>query len=156
MELRAIKSYYDAHQGLVTLEDDVLSIVCQVRELYGDRIRICWEPTTEHYVFSENCVDGSERLIFTTPELDGRALDRLRRSDSQSRTYQDPYDAAEREQDELHARIDENYKGYIGEAGAHLVHAMKRDGMAPRLPLQQSLYIPAKAEKEIERADDHR
>ena len=55
MELRAIKAFYDAREGLVTLDDDVLSIVQQVRELYGDKIRVCWEPTTEHYVLSELC-----------------------------------------------------------------------------------------------------
>jgi len=144
MELRAIKTYYDAREGLVVLEDDVLSIVRQVRERYGDRIRICWEPTTEWYVFSENCADGTERLIFTTPELDGRAFERLMQSDSQARTYQDPYLAAENAQDQAHVEQDAMYAGYINEAGQHLIHALKRDGMAPRLPAQVSLHIPEK------------
>src|SRR5215471_565489 len=141
MELRAIKQYYEDKQ-VVLLADDVLSIVRQVRELYGDKVKISWEPTTGWYVFSEMCEDKTERLIFTCEELDGRALERLRRSDSQARTYQDPYLAAENAQDQAHAEQDAQYAAYINEAGEHLIHAMKRDGMAPRLPSQVSLHIP--------------
>jgi hypothetical protein len=105
-ELRAIKTYYDSRQGLVTLSDDVLGIVCQVRELYGGRVSVNWEPTTESFIFTENCEDGTERLIFACDELDPRALERLQRSDSHSRMYEDVYDKAEREQDELQAARD--------------------------------------------------
>jgi len=124
MELRAIKSFYSAREGMVTLSDDVLSIVRQVRELYGDKISINWEPTTEHYVFIENCEDGTERLIFTTPELDGRAFERLLVSDSQSRVYEDPYDASEREQDELQAQRDEVHMEKIRSAGEELAWSL--------------------------------
>jgi len=124
MELRAIKSFYTSREGMVTLDDDVLSIVRQVRELYGDKVKICWEPTTEHYVFIENSADGAERLIFTTPELDGRAFERLLASDSHARNYEDPYDASEREQDELHARRDEPYLDQIRGAGEELAWSL--------------------------------
>ena len=150
MEIPAIKEFYSNRDGLVTMEDDVLSIVAQIREKYGDRIRIAWEPTTESFVLSEYCTDGTERLIFTTPELDGRVLDRLMRADSQSRTYQDPYDAAERAQDDAQREIDARYTEYIGEASAHLVHDFKKEGLEPRLPL--TVAIP----KDVSNADSDR
>ena len=153
MELRTLKTWYTARDGWVTLDDDVLSIVRQVRDLFGQRITVEMNPQNGDYVFVEHCEDGVDRLIFTTQELDGRCVERLLRSDSQGRAYQDPYDAAERAQDDQQRAIDEYYRGYIGEAGEHLAHAMKRDGMAPRLPLTKSMYIPARAEKEAERAD---
>src|SRR5215467_5313259 len=119
MELRALHTWYTQRHGWVTLDDDVLSIVRQVRDLYGDRITIEFNHHTGDYVFVEHCEDHTDRLIFTTAELDGRALDRLLKADSQSRVYQDPYDAAEHAQDDAQNMIDEYYRGYIGEAGAH-------------------------------------
>jgi hypothetical protein len=120
MELRAVKCFYDNRQGLVELEDDVLSIVRQVRDLYGDRIKITWEPTTEQYVLIENSEDGNERLIFTTPELDGRVLDRLIASDSRARGYKDAYDEAERDQDRAQAAEDEASMEKVRDAGEAL------------------------------------
>jgi|SRR5215471_4224035 len=148
MELRAIKSYYDNRRGLVTLDNDVLSIVSQVRERYGNRIRICWDEFSEHFVFSEVCDDQVERLIFTTPELDGRALDRLIRSDSQLRGYVDPYDAAEREQDALEQATNDETRARVSEPLERFIHQLKRDGTEPRLPL--AVAVP----KEVRDADD--
>lgn len=152
MELHAMKSWYTARDGWVTLTDDVLSIVRQVRDLYGEKITIEMDPNTGNYVFVEHGEDGTDRLIFTTTELDGRCIERLMRSDSQGRSYEDPYYAQERAQDDAQRAIDDQYREYIGEAGEHLVSALKREGKAPRLPLSKSMYIPAKAEKELEDA----
>jgi hypothetical protein len=105
---------------MVELDDDVLSIVRQVRDLYGDRIKITWEPTTGHYVFIENAEDGTEKLIFTTPELDGRALDRLIASDSRTRGYKDAYDEAERDQDRTQAAWDREKMEQVADAGEML------------------------------------
>lgn len=152
-QLRAIKTFYDNRLGLVTLEDDVLSIVRQVRQLYGERITIEMDPDLGCYHFIEHCEDHTDRLIFTVTELDGRVLDRLLKADSTSRSYEDPYDAAERAQDAEHQAVEDEYRGYLSEAGAHLIHALKKEGKADRLPATVSMYIPAKAEKEIERAN---
>jgi hypothetical protein len=128
MELYAMKSWYDNREGFVELQDDVLSIVRQVRELYGHRIKICLEPTTGEYVFSENCEDGTERLIFGTSELDARCLERLLRADSHLRGYTDPYDEAEREQDEFFEEKDRQALDKIGDAGERLAWALEEDG----------------------------
>jgi len=135
MELHAIRTWYDHREGMVTLEDDVLSIVRQVRELYGTKITIELDTNWGCYHFVEHCDDHTDRLIFTTPELDGRALDRLLRSDSHGRMYQDPYDAAERAQDESNAAVDRANSERIMQVGEQLAHALRQDGRAPRLPL---------------------
>src|SRR5215471_7199231 len=128
MELYAMKSWYDNREGFVELEDDVLSIVRQVRELYGHAIKICLEPTTGQYVFSENCEDGTERLIFMTDELDARCLERLLRADSQLRGYVDPYDEHEREQDQIWADQHEASMERVHDAGERLAWALEQDG----------------------------
>ena len=135
MELYAIKSWYDNRLGMVTLEDDVLSIVRQVRELYGQRVTVELDQFANVYHFVEHGEDHVDRLIFTTPELDARALERLIRSDSHGRAYQDPYDAAEREQDDAHALIDKRNSERLMEEGERLAHALRKDGQMPDFPL---------------------
>ena len=135
MELYAIKSWYDNRLGMVTLEDDVLSIVRQVRELYGQRVTIELDQFSNVYHFVEHGEDHTDRLIFTVDELDARALERLIRSDSHSRTYEDPYDAAEREQDANHAEIDRRNSERLKEEGERLAHALRKDGQMPDFPL---------------------
>jgi|SRR5215471_4308223 len=135
MELRAIKVWYDGRAGLVELDDDVLSIVRQIRERYGNKVSVEVDPQQQVYHFVEHSEDGTDRLIFSTEELDGRALDRLLMSDSQRRMYQDPYDAAERDQDKAHDDYDKRYGEKIKEVGEELAHAIRKDGNAPFLPL---------------------
>jgi hypothetical protein len=142
VKLYAVRSFYTRRSGLITLEDDVLSIVRQVREDYGDRVTIEMDPATDEFLFIERGEDGTDRLIFSTSLLDPQALDRLKRADSQSRGYEDPYDAAEREQDALHDALDEQSREKLLEYGEPLAHALKKDGVMPRLPLQTSLYVP--------------
>lgn len=139
--LRAIKTFYSGRDGLVTLEDDVLSIVSQVKQDYGDKITVEVDPDTGQFLFIEHCEDHTDRLIFSTDELDGRALDRLRRADAQYRGHEDPYAAAEREQDEAQRRIDQAHTERILETGEELLFALKKDGRAPRMPTQ--VFIPA-------------
>ena len=134
-QLRAVKAWYDLRIGMVTLDDDVLSIVRQVRELYGGKVTIELDEHRGCYHFVEHCDDHTDRLIFTTFELDGRALDRLLRSDSTSRAYQDPYDAAERAQDESFADRDVRDSERLHAEGERLAHALRKDGMMPDFPL---------------------
>ena len=120
MELHAVKCFYTQRDGLVELEDDVLSIVRQVRDLYDNRVKVNWEPTTGHYIFVESSEDGTDRLIFTTPELDGRALDRLIASDSRARGYEDAYDKMERDQDQAQEAIDKDHMQQVADVGEQL------------------------------------
>jgi hypothetical protein len=134
MELHAVKAWYDHRVGMVTLEDDVLSIVRRVRETYGDRVTIELDENQGVYHFVEHCEDRTDRLIFSTSVLDHRSLERLLRSDSHARTYQDPYDAAEREQDELNALKDRMFGEKVKEVGEELAHSLRKEGMAPYFP----------------------
>jgi hypothetical protein len=140
-KLYAMKSYYSSEHGaLITLEDDVLSIVSQVRDLYGDKVSIQLDPDNGWYHFVEHGDDGTDRLIFSVDCLDPRALDRLRRADSHTRGFKDPYDAAEREQDELQSLMQREQTEQVLEAGEELIFHLKRQGMAPRMPAQ--IYVP--------------
>lgn len=142
-QLHAVKTFYDNREGLVELEDDVLSIVRQVRELYGDAITVSVEPTTGQFVFTEHCEDGTDRLIFACNELDARSLDRLQRADSRSPGYEDAYDAAEREQDAAHAAADSVLREKIWEEGERLAHALRQDGADTPMPLK--VFVPGRA-----------
>jgi hypothetical protein len=140
MEMLPLKAWYNHEHGVIELEDDVLSIVRQVREVYDRRITIELLPESrEPYAFVEHCEDGVDRLIFTVEELDARALDRLLRSDSHSRGYQDVYDEAERAHDALQEAKDEHSKELIREHGEHIAYALKREGRAESLPLTVGL-----------------
>ena len=134
--LHAIKTFYDNQLGLVTLEDDVLSIVRQVRELYGDRVYVMLDETNGFYHFVEHCEDQTERLIFTTDSLDARALERLQKADATWRGHIDPYDAVEAEQDELNEAADRSLSERMREPLERFVHTLRRDGVEPLLPLQ--------------------
>ena len=135
MEIPAIKAFYSHREGLVELDDDVLSIVRQIRELYGQRVRVAWEPTTGMFVFSEICEDETERLIFVTQSLDGRALRRLLQADGHRSGYEDAYDRQEREQDEAFAAREEAERERLRDQGERLAHALKKDFIGP-YPLQ--------------------
>jgi hypothetical protein len=73
--LRAVKSWYSAERGgFITLQDDVLGIVSQIRRLYGDKITVELddERGVFHFVGHEN---GEDYLVFTVSEL---VLDRAK------------------------------------------------------------------------------
>jgi hypothetical protein len=131
----ALRSFYDNRLGLVTLSDDVLGVVEQVRELYDGKVWVELDEGTGAYHFVEKCEDGTERLIFTTDALDGRALTRLREADSTYRFHEDPYAKAEREQDELQAAIDKKHSEALLEIGEEFAFEMRRAGKAPHFPV---------------------
>lgn len=136
--LHAIRSFYDNRLGLVTLDDDVLGIVSQVREMYDGRIWIELDEGTGAYHFIAKEENG-ESLIFTTDELDARALERLQRSDSHQRGFVDTYAEAEREQDAAQKAIDDRHSEEFMEIGEELAYTMRRAGKAPRFPVPVSI-----------------
>jgi len=139
MELHAVKHWYDARAGMVVLEDDVLSIIRRVRELYGQQVSVELDPDLGCFHFVGHAHDGTDYLIFTAPELDARCLERLQQADSHSRVYQDPYDAAERAQDDARAEYDAQFGEKVKEVGEELAFALRREGKAPYFPLPVSI-----------------
>jgi hypothetical protein len=135
IHLYAMRTFYSPDAGrLVTLENDVLSVVSQVRELTDGRVSVQLDPETGWYHLIEHCEDTTDRLVFSVEALDGRVIRRLQRADSQSNLHEDPYDAVEREQDELHARREEQARDRIREAGERLQVALRKAGEMPRMP----------------------
>jgi hypothetical protein len=80
MQIHGIKSWFDRHEGVVVVEDDVQNVVRGIREL-SDRLHVFYNPQTEGFDIVEKCLDSTDRLVFSVPELDMRVLDRLRRAD---------------------------------------------------------------------------
>jgi hypothetical protein len=140
--LHAIKSFYDRRAGLVTLDDDVLSIVRQVRELYGGRVFVLLDDNTGAFHFVESSDDGSEKLIFTTDVLDARCLSRLQQADSQWWGHEDPYLALEQEQDADDAAHQTNMQENFREPLERFVHQLKHDGIEESLPLTVAVSGP--------------
>jgi len=140
MEMLPMKAWYDRDRGVIELEDDVLSIVRHVREIYGGNVTIELLPDShEPYAFVEHCEDGSDRLIFTTMTLDGRALERLLRSDSHSRHFVDPYDEQEQAHDRLQEEKDRASQEKLLPVAEEIAYALKREGRAESLPLTVGL-----------------
>ena len=79
MKIHTLPAWVDRHQ-VVKVEDHVTAVVRDVHS-YSDRIDIYWNEEGLEFDLVERCLDGSERLIFSVPELDGRVLDRLHRAD---------------------------------------------------------------------------
>jgi hypothetical protein len=140
MEMLPMKAWYDRDHGVIELEDDVLSIVRHVREIYGNRVSVELLPnSSEPYAFVEHCEDKVDRLIFTCVDLDGRALERLLRSDAHARAYVDPYDQQESDFDRAQALQDEHSKEQLREVAEEMAYALKREGQAESLPLTVGL-----------------
>lgn len=135
-QLRAIRTFYTDRGKLLTLDGDVLGIVSQVRELFGGRISIQLDDDTGWFHLVEHCADQTDRLVFSTLDLDGRVIERLQQADSISRAYRDPYELQEREQDAEQKAIEATHREKIREHGEELAFALKKDGVSPRLPLQ--------------------
>jgi hypothetical protein len=131
MELHAVKTWYDQRVGVVSVEDDVLSIVRQVREI-DPRIHIYYNEQTGKYDLVEHCLDGVERLIFSVSELDPRVLSRLREGDSwldgnPDHVVPDEDDfltKVEQDQEQLQAGIEAQSLEKVSEAGERLAWAL--------------------------------
>ena len=80
MQVRGIPSWFDQHEGVVVVEDDVQSVVRAIRE-YSDRLMVFYNPQSSGFDIVERCLDGTDRLVFSVGELDMRVLDRLHQAD---------------------------------------------------------------------------
>lgn len=80
MEVHSVRTWLDSRQGVVVVEDDVQSVVRGVKEI-SDRLHVYFNPQSEGFDIVESCLDGTDRLVFSVPELDARVLHRLRGAD---------------------------------------------------------------------------
>ena len=132
MEVHGISSWYDQRAGVVVVEDDVQSIVRGMKEIC-DRLHVFANPQTGEFDVVESCLDGTDRLVFSVPELDGRVLDRLRSADHWFGS--DQPDRILGDDEDFVARIDEHnaeleradrdrHRGQLSEVGLRLAHAL--------------------------------
>lgn len=80
MKVHAIKTWFDSHLGAVSVTDDVLGVVQQIKQL-DDRLNVFFNPQSEEFDIVETCLDGTDRLVFSVKELDARAVNRLQKAD---------------------------------------------------------------------------
>jgi hypothetical protein len=133
MELFAVKTWHDQHHGVVEIDDDVQSIVSQVKVIGEGRIHVFYNEQTGNYDLVEHCLDGVQRLIFSVRELDGRVIHRLRAADhwldgNPEHVLDDEHDFAAKVDnfnEMLEARIHELQMDEVRDAGERLHSALK-------------------------------
>jgi len=136
MELHAIKTWYDQRMGVVVVQDDVLGIVHQIREI-DPRIHVFYNEQSSQFDLVEHCLDGVQRLIFSVPELDARVISRLREGDSwlgETPQYVVPDEddflaKVEADQEKIQADQDEESMEKIRDAGERLAWALDVAGV---------------------------
>jgi hypothetical protein len=131
MEVHAVRTWFDQKHGVVLVEDDVASIVREIREI-DPRIHVFWNEQTQRFDLVESCLDGTDRLIFSTSELDARVPQRLRMGDSwlggnPSHVVPDDEDflaAMEAEQEREQAGVMERLMDRVHDAGERFAWAL--------------------------------
>jgi len=82
VELHAVSTWFDAKKGsVIELEDDVQSVVRQVKEI-DPRLHVFYNEQTNGFDIVEHCLDGAQRLVFSVKELDARVVSRLHEGDT--------------------------------------------------------------------------
>jgi len=80
VELHGIRTWYDQRHGVVAVEDDVQNVVRGIKAK-SDRLHVFYNPQSEAFDIVESCLDGTDRLVLSAPQLDNRILDRLHLAD---------------------------------------------------------------------------
>lgn len=127
MEIRAIKTWVDTHHGVVSITDDVLSIVQRMREI-DPRLKVYYNEQRGEYNIVEACLDGTDRLVFTVEDLDARVISRLLECDQWNPNNPDVLDKIDKHNEGVEAEIDRVNRDKIGEVGERLAWALEEDG----------------------------
>jgi len=138
MQIPAIKTWYDARQGVISLDGDVLGIVERVKEI-DPRLSIYYNEQTNGFDLVESCLDGTDRLVFSVDELDQRLVDRLLQADHWGSDTPDHRDDFRPDSKDFASEIDESNEALVRrfeegvrekllDAGERLAWAMEEDG----------------------------
>jgi len=148
MEVHGIRTWYSQHDGVVVVEDDVQSIVRGIKEI-SDRLHVFYNPQTGGFDIVESCLDHTDRLVFSVPQLDGRVLDRLHNADHwygkdvPDRVLGDGEDFAARV-DEYNEAIErasrDHFKDKLGDVGERLVRTL--DNVSDRPSVGGTIRVP--------------
>lgn len=128
---RAIGGRYDG--CLIAIEDDVLDVVRRLKEI-SPRLNVRFNEIGEYFVIYELCEDGTERLVTTVKELDGRLISHFEMLASES------WDAVQ-EMDRMDDQAEKDKKARfvekVGEVGERLHHAIRAD-----LECKDRIWVP--------------
>lgn len=78
-QVLGLPAYLDKGK-IVSVEDDVQNVIRDMKSI-SDRLYCWFDQVSEEFHIVEKCLDGEERLVFSTRELDQRVIQRLRYAD---------------------------------------------------------------------------
>jgi hypothetical protein len=136
VEVHSIRTWFDRHEGVVVVDDDVQNVVRGIKEI-SDRLHVYANPQSGGFDIVEHCLDGAERLVFSVSELDHRVIHRLHQTDHwygqelPNHVLGDSEDFVARMDeynDELQEAIDEKGRDKLRDAGLRLAWALDAVG----------------------------
>lgn len=126
-------SIVDANPGrLITYQEDVLGVKREIEQRWAGLLSVFFDTDMECWVIVEHCLDGTDRVAFTTEALSQATVDKIHRSDQASRSYLDPNEAHDAADKEEAREKDWNLSEKVGAAAERLYHALRKDGVIDR------------------------
>lgn len=138
MEIRAIKTWVDSHHGMVSITDDVLSIVQRMREI-DPRLKVYYNEQRGEYNIVESCLDSVERLVFTVPTLDARVISRLLEADQYNPNNPDVLDKIDAHNKGIEAKLGEANLDRLRDAGERLAREFGEDGKGVQISVPRGI-----------------
>lgn len=118
---RAIGGKYDG--CLVAIEDDVLDVARRLKEIHPS-LHVYFNEVGGYFVIYEMCEDGTERLVTTVKELDGKLIKYFEMLNSES---WDAVAEMEKMDDQAEKNKKTAFAEKVGEIGERLHHALRKD-----------------------------
>jgi|SRR5215469_10718444 len=126
-------SLVDANQGrLITYQDDVLRVKAEIEQRWAGLLSVFFDKDNEEWVIVEHCVDGTDRICFTTKALSQATIDKINRADQASRSFEDLEEAFQKHDKQRERNLDHTLSEEIGAASERLYFALKKDGIIDR------------------------
>lgn len=133
MEVYALRTWVDSHEGVVLVEEDVQNVVRGIKEL-SPRLHVFANPQSGGFDVVEVSLDGAvTRLVTSVAQLDGRVIDRLRAldhwhgQDVPTHILSDDQDVLARidaHNEGLEAAARDKYLDQMGDVAERLAHAL--------------------------------
>jgi len=113
---------------LVFIDDDALSVSKQLEEMkfpegYG-KLRLAWNEFREEFVVVQVKDDGSEHIVTTAKQADGRLIDRVRRITHPSYNFAKELEAIDAAADK---KRDYEFRQQVGDYAERIAHAIRKD-----------------------------
>lgn len=128
----ALPSIQRGRRGTVVfIDDDALGIAKQLEEMqfpsgYG-KLKLAWNEFQESFVVIQVKDDGSEHIVTSAKQADGRLIDRVRRITSPSFNLAAELEAIDARADK---ERDWQFSQQVGEIAERLAHAVRKDTQA--------------------------